>query len=58
VKMFWLIVVCVCGVAAAYFAFQSDFEKVFVAAALGGVAWFLNYRAVLKSQLNDDEEEP
>jgi len=55
--VFWLIVVGVCGVAAAYFAFKSDFEKVFVAAALGGVAWFLNYRAVLKSQLNDDEEE-
>ena len=57
-KTFWLIVVGVCGVAAAYFAFKSDFDKVFVAAALGAVAWFLNYRAVLKSQFNDDEEEP
>ena len=57
-KTFWLIVVGVCGAAAAYFAFKSDFDKVFVAAALGAVAWFLNYRAVLKSQFNDDEEEP
>jgi hypothetical protein len=55
--MLWLIVVGACGIAAAYFAFKSDFEKVFVAAAIGAVAWFLNYRAVLKSQLNDDEEE-
>jgi hypothetical protein len=57
VKTFWLIVVGVCGVAAAYFAFKSDFEKVFVAAAVGAVAWFLSYRAVLKSQLNEEEEE-
>ena len=55
--MVWMIVVGVCGVAAAYFAFKNDFEKVFVIAAIGVVAWFLNYRAVLKSQLDDDEEE-
>lgn len=55
--MVWLIVVGACGVAAAYFAVKSDFDKVFLAAAIGAVAWFLNYRAVLKSQLNDDDEE-
>jgi hypothetical protein len=57
VKTVWLIVVGACGVAAAYFALKSDFEKVFVAAAIGAIAWFLNYRAVLKSQLNDDDDE-
>lgn len=57
-RTFFLIVVGVCGVAAAYFAYHSDFDKVFIAAALGAVAWFLNYRAVLKSELNDDDEEP
>ena len=56
-KTFWMILIAVCGASAAYFAFKNDFEKVFVAAALGGVAWILNYRAVLKSQLNDDDEE-
>ncbi len=56
-KRFWLIVVGVCCIAVAYFALKHDFEKVFIAAALGGVAWFLNYRAVLKSQLKDDDEE-
>ena len=56
-KAVWLILIGACGVAATYFAFKNDFEKVFVAAALGGVAWILNYRAVLKSQLNDDDEE-
>jgi hypothetical protein len=57
VKTFWLIVAAVCGVTAAYFAFQSDFEKAFVAAASGAVAWFLNYRAILKSRIIDEEEE-
>ncbi|HZN07967.1 MAG TPA: hypothetical protein VFB65_14330 [Pyrinomonadaceae bacterium] len=57
-KSFWLIVVGVCGLAAAYFAFKSDFDKVFIAATLGAVAWFLSYREILKSRLNDEEEEP
>lgn len=55
-KTFWLIVAAVGGVTAAYFAFESDFEKAFVAAAAGAVAWFLNYRAVLKSRINDEED--
>jgi hypothetical protein len=58
VKSFWLIVVGVCGLAAAYFAFKSDFDKVFIAATLGAVAWFLSYREILKSRINDEEEEP
>jgi len=58
VKSFWLIVVGVCGLAAAYFAFKGDFDKVFIAATLGAVAWFLSYREILKSRLNDEEEEP
>jgi hypothetical protein len=57
VKVFWLIVAAAGGVTAAYFAFKSDFEKAFVAAAAGAVAWFLNYRAILKSRMNDEEEE-
>ena len=57
-KSFWLIVVGVCGLAAAYFAFKSDFDKVFIAATLGAVAWFLSYREIIKSRLDDDEEEP
>jgi hypothetical protein len=56
VKTFWLIVAAVCGVAVAYFAFKSDFDKAFVAAAAAAIAWILNYRAVLKSRLNDEEK--
>ena len=54
-KTFWLIAAAVCGVAAAYFAFTGNFESAFVAAALGGVSWILNYRTQLKSRLDDEE---
>jgi hypothetical protein len=36
-------------IVAAFFLWQRDFDKAFVIAALGMVAWFLNYRAQLKA---------
>jgi hypothetical protein len=57
VKTFWLIAAAVCGVVAAFFAFKSNFENAFIAAALGAVTWFLSYRAQLKAQIDDDEED-
>lgn len=68
-KLFWLIVAGVCIVVAAYFLWRRDFDTAFVIAALGAVAWFLNYRAQLKEittaadalendeEINDDSEE-
>ena len=56
-KTFWLIVSAACGVVALYFAYHGSYENAFVAAALGGIAWFLNYRAQLKQKLKNDEEE-
>jgi len=35
-------------VVAAFFLWRLDFDKAFVMAALGLVAWFLNYRAQMK----------
>jgi hypothetical protein len=55
VKTFWLIAAAVCGVCALFFAYRGNFENAFVAAALGGVSWILNYRAQLKQKLKDDE---
>jgi hypothetical protein len=57
VKTFWLIAAAVCGVVALYFVYRGNYDNAFVAAALGGVAWILNYRTQLKQKLNDDEEE-
>ena len=62
-KVFWLIVAVVCILVAAYFLWRRDFDTAFVIAALGAVAWFLNYRAQLKEitraadALENDSEE-
>jgi hypothetical protein len=56
VKTFWLIAAAVCGVVALYFTYKGNYENAFVAAALGGVAWILNYRAQLRQKMNDDDE--
>jgi len=57
VKTVWLIAAAVSGVVALYYAFRGNYENAFVAAALGGVAWILSYRAQLKQKLKDDDEE-
>jgi hypothetical protein len=57
VKTFWLIVAAVSGVVALYFAYRGNYDSAFVAAAFGGVAWILSYRAQLRQKLKDDDEE-
>jgi uncharacterized membrane protein YhfC len=64
VKNFWLIAAGVCILVAAYFLWRRDFDTAFVIAAVGAVAWFLNYRAQLKEKTtaadaleNDSEED-
>jgi hypothetical protein len=64
-KLFWMIVAGVCIITAAVFMLRRDFNTAFVVAALGMVAWFLNYRAQMKEivteadleQSNSHEEE-
>jgi hypothetical protein len=57
VKTFWLIAAAGCGVVALYFAYVGNYDNAFVAAALGGVSWILSYRAQLKQNLKDEDEE-
>lgn len=60
-----MIVAGVCIITAAVFMLLRDFNTAFVIAALGMVAWFLNYRAQMKEivtaadleQSNSHEEE-
>lgn len=54
-KTFWLIAAAVGGLLALFFAYKGDYDKAFVAAAIGAVAWFLNYRAQLKQKLKHDD---
>lgn len=44
-----MILAGVCIVTAAFFLLRRDFNTAFVIAALGMVAWFLNYRAQMKT---------
>ena len=62
-----MIVAAVAIVLAGVFLLRRDFDSAFVIAALGMVAWFLNYRAqmkeitaaaVLEEKNNGYEEEP
>jgi preprotein translocase subunit SecF len=44
-----MIVAGVCIVVAAFFMLRGDLNTAFVVAALGIVAWFLNYRIQMKA---------
>lgn len=48
-KTFWLIVAVTLGVVAVVFMWRGNFDSAFVAAVLGIVAWFLNFRAQAKA---------
>jgi hypothetical protein len=48
VKLLWIIIAGLCIVIAALMALQGRLEAAFVIAALGIVAWFLNYRMQMK----------
>jgi len=56
VKTFWIIVAAIGGATALFFVLRDDYEKAFVAAAAGAVAWFLNYRVRLRETLKDTDE--
>ena len=47
-KTFWITLAIVAMSTAGYFLLRRDIDKAFVVAALGGVAWFLNYRTQLR----------
>ena len=58
-KLFWLILAGCCIVVAAVFLLRGNFDAAFVVAAVGMVAWFLNYRMQVREQLaaRDSQEE-
>ena len=55
-KIFWKIVAALLAVGAVAWLFVENFERAFLFAAAGAVAWFLSYRAQIKEQLKDTEE--
>lgn len=55
-KKLWIILAAALGLVAIYFVIVADYEKAFVAAAVGAVCWFLNYRQQIKESLRKEDE--
>jgi hypothetical protein len=53
----WLLVACLCVVAAAVCLILGYYDAAFVTAALGAVAWFLNVRSKLPPPPEDEEDD-
>jgi hypothetical protein len=56
-KNVWVPVAAVCMLAAIVFVVRLNLEAAFVVAAIGAVAWFLNYRQQVRSRLGGFEDE-
>ena len=50
-KLLWLILAGACVAVAGILLLRGDFDRAFVVAAVGMVAWFLNYRMQVKEKL-------
>jgi uncharacterized membrane protein YedE/YeeE len=48
-KTVWMVLAGLCIAVAAVFMFRGDFSAAFVVAAIGMIAWFLNYRSQMKA---------
>ena len=55
-KILWLLLAGGCGVVAAIFLLNKDYDKAFVIAAAGAVCWFLSYRAQIKKLVDSRAE--
>ena len=55
-KTLWIIASSLCGVSAVLFVVGQAYDKAFIAAALGAVAWFLSYRVRLRETLKDGDQ--
>jgi hypothetical protein len=56
-KGLWVPITIICTLIAIILFIKVEFEAAFVVAALGAVAWFLNYRGQVKDRLADPFED-
>jgi uncharacterized membrane protein YhfC len=56
VKHLWLTISFICTAVAVVFLFRRDFDKTFIVAAIGAVAWFLRYRVQMKELVAQADE--
>lgn len=50
----WTIASIVCLIAAAIFLLRENYDAAFVLAALGSLAWILNYRFQIRGKINEE----
>lgn len=55
-KTVFIALALVLGAVAVFFVISADYEKAFVVATLGAIAWILNYRQALKEKLPEEVE--
>ena len=55
-KTFWKIVSAVLAATAVAWVVLENFDRAFLFAAAGAIAWFLSYRAQLKEKLGNADE--
>jgi uncharacterized membrane protein YhfC len=52
----WTIASILCLIVAALLLLRENYDAAFVAAALGAVAWFLNYRSKIRETIPKEPE--
>jgi len=57
VKIFWMAISGLCVVCAGAFLLQRDFDKAFIVAVAGAIAWFLNYRVQMKEIVDQADKD-
>ena len=55
-RTFWIVLSALCGATAVFFVLRQDYEKMFIAATVGAVAWFLSYRARLSETIREMDQ--
>jgi hypothetical protein len=55
VKRVWIILAGAFAIAAGILGIRGDYDRAFIAAALGAVTWFLSYRVQMKQLVVDNE---
>jgi hypothetical protein len=55
VKRFWIFLACAFALTALIMFLRTDYEKAFIAAALGAVSWMLSYRVQMREKVRANE---
>ena len=50
----WTIASILCLIAAAIFLLRENYDAAFVIAALGAIAWMLDYRSKIRGTINEE----